>query len=284
MTALQTRQSSDSALDGQEFFRLFQQIESSGDIFELDTSIKALCVGPQSDLADYCLSYIDKLEAPNSLNELVVSVGNPFVGRFDALLSQRIPSSNSKGRIYVATRDLYDPSYRPAAFTPPGPGADGIEFIPPRIDMIGYLSSPPAITPRRADRQYFFPFISLPAGGSVYFLLPYYGRRYAHINFVNKSQIAPGPAGNTYDLNMSGVTFSQGAILDDTNAIIPGSKAGETALGATLTVGTPAVGNRVVRATADGMFDYLQVEVSLNAGVAYPDYSTTLRVTVSDTE
>jgi hypothetical protein len=149
---------------------------------------------------------------------------------------------------------------------------DLIEFVPPRIDFIGAIAPPVAPAPLRADRPYFFPF-SPVAVGDIYLMLPYYGRRYAHLNVVNSND---GAAPNlTYEL--SGINFSQGLTVADNATTVGLTKASTTVIGSVAVA--PTETKNIIADAADGVFDFLQVKIS-GAGLA--DRNTTLRVLVSD--
>ena len=113
--------SSASVQNSQELFRIYQPIESPGDIFEVDSSCKAVFIGQNSDVAEVRLQYFDEQEGPDLMNTVDVSVNGPFVGRMDALLDTTYASLGQKARVLAFPVDLVDNAYvRPTSplFTP----------------------------------------------------------------------------------------------------------------------------------------------------------------------
>lgn len=268
MTALQTQFANEANQEAEQVFRIFQMLESSGDIFEINSGIQAAMVGPQSDVANLKLDYYDK-QQPNLVNEVFVAVNNPWVAQTQA--SSRVP-----GNLVVTTRDLVDNTYLPRAF-----GANGGDFVAarpkPMIDIVTYLRKPNGLAPLRDDKEFFFPFISTAGIGvaDAYYILPYYGRRYGHINLVNLDDTA-----NVYTLTVWGVNLSVGA--QTASGLTPGgSKAAESPLG-TLVAGAGVTDDLVINANTDGLFDLLALRLVGSLGAADPN--STLRVTVSDTQ
>lgn len=270
---LQTRQASNAVLNSQEFFRLFQQLESGGDIYEIDTSVKALCVGPQSDLANYDVFFIDT-QADDAIDKLALSVGNPTIGRLDALLATQFPTTDDlPARILVTPRDLVDNTFVPSSFN--SVEGDFIAARPlPRIDLFAYLSDPAGLAPLRDDRLYSFPFISTASPADPFYILPYYGRRYCHIVFCNYADTAPA---QTYTLTVLGINLSPGT--QSSGGQTPGApRACETPL-ATIVVAAGAT-QEAVFTLNDGLFDLITIQIEGTFGTLDPDSS--LRVTVSD--
>jgi hypothetical protein len=261
-----------SVIGGQEFYRLKQELQSGGDIFEIDSSVKALALGPQSDVADLLVTFFDA-QSNVQIGQTIISAKVPFIGRVDARLATEIPSAGTVGRIQVSVRDLV-PSWPTTGVLPSGVirAAGATDFvaanIKPVIDLLAYLSNPPALPPARSGRSYFFPFIATGAGAAAWYLLPYYGRTYGHLNFVNVHQAAA----IAYTVNVYGISLSAGT--DFTSGI---TKQGETLLG-TLTVNQDETGN-LIWGLCEGMYDYIAVQVA-SSGLFDPD--TTMRVTVMD--
>lgn len=275
MTALQTRQADGAVLDGQEFFRLFQQLESGGDIFEINSSTKALCVGPQSDLANYTVNFFDS-QATDNIDEANLAVDNPIIGRIDARLATEYPTASGlPGIILVAARDLVDNSFVPSTFD--GGRGDFVAARPiPRIDIFSYLKNPPTLAPQRDDRLYSFPFVAgLVTPITAFYILPYYGRRFGEFTFKNLFN-----AGLTYTINILGINLFPG--IQDAAGVVPGNpKAAETPLGGGPIVVTPGnLANRVFTAEADGMFDLITIGVTTDSGLA--DIDSVMQLLVSD--
>ncbi len=268
---IQTRQADLSVQQGHETFRLFQGVQSSGDIFEVNASSKAFCVGPQSDLCSYRLSFFDK-QAGNNIEEMDLAVGNPIIGRTDAKLATSYPLTALPARILVTPNDLVDNAFLPTAFTPAN--LDFVFARPlPFVDIISYLSEPAGFAPGRADRTFFYPFITVGiAPQAVYFILPYYGRRYANISVVNRNTSGV----LDYTLDVLGVNLSAGTTF---SAPAGRSKASEKTLGV-LSAAAGVTDDLVITAAADGMFDLLSIR--LTAAGAILDEDSTLRIVVSD--
>jgi len=283
VVALQTKLSSQSTLSSQEIFRLFQGIESSGDIFVVDTSVRALTVGPQSDLANYKVNVFGP-QSKDSVDEIFLAVQNPITGRRDAVNSSVYPESGLPGAIYVTARDLIDSTFVPSTFNNPF-NDDFVASRPkPNIDIVAHLSEPSVISPNRDDREYFYPLMSSFKGqlaGDQYYILPYYGRRYCHINLANRSQLGV----SSYTLTVLGINLSIGAVLDNT-AIPPipivagANKAGETSLGTVTALAGET--KDLVFGKNQGLFDLLSIQIS-DTETGF-DPNSSLRVTVSDKE
>jgi hypothetical protein len=286
MTALQKRQSSQAVLNGQEFFRLFQEFESGGDIYEIDTGTKALCVGPQSDLSNYTVNFFD-FQAPDSIDEVNLATGNPVIGRLDALLATQFPTASGlKARILISARDLVDNNWLPAGWTPPvfnfpdpPVGGDVIAArVLPRIDLFSYLSNPPALAPLRDDRLYQFPFtVSLAPPWRFWWILPYYGRRYGEFSFNN---LSGGAESQTYTINAMGVNLFPG--IQDSDGDLPGaSKSIETTLfGGPIIVPPGGRSNRLIKSDLEGMFDLIAISLVTDQGK--PDVNTVMQLLASD--
>jgi hypothetical protein len=118
----QTQQADLAVQGGQETFRLFQAIESLGDILEINTSSKAFCVGPQSDISKYHLSFFDE-QGTDRISAIDLAVGNPVIGRTDAKLATSYPISQLPARIIATPGDLVDNTFLPSTFVG---GTDGV--------------------------------------------------------------------------------------------------------------------------------------------------------------
>jgi len=262
-----------SVLNGQEYWRLFTPLGSSGDIYEADVSARAIVVGPQSDVSQFAVTYFDK-QAPGGANSVNVGVDKPFVGRLDALANE-IYQTGDRARLLISTNDLVPP----AGFRPPsaGPG-DVVEVIVPNIDALFYLTSEPGYPPQRTNRSHLFE--SLPGGGGAvadWFVVPFYGRRFAEIT-AKLLGIPATVAGPPLDVDVFGVNFSN-SIADPSVAdtghqeILLGTVSipGPAALGAG-TSGSIVVTNRA--------FDCLEVRLAYSS--AHPANAFNLHITTSD--
>jgi hypothetical protein len=282
MTALQQRQSSQAVLNGQDFFRLFQELESGGDIFEIDTGTKAMVVGPQSDLANYNVNFFD-FQAPDNIDEVSLSIDNPVVGRLDALLASRYPTASGlPARILVTARDLVDNNWVPSTFTTrvfPPLFSDFVAARPlPKIDLFSYLRDPPALAPLRDDRLHQFPFTTaLLSPVTAFYILPYYGRRYGEFSFQN---LTAGGAAQSYTINVLGANLFPGT--QDATGVVPGGpKAVETTLfGGPIVVPPGGSANRIIKADTDGMFDVISIALTTDMGFA--DINSVMQFLSSD--
>lgn len=279
MTALQKRQSDRAVLNSQEFFRLFQELESGGDIYEINTSVKAVCVGPQSDLSNYAINFFDG-QSPDNIDEINLSLGNPVIGRIDALQATTYPTASGlPANILVSPRDLVDNNFVPSTFVG---GTDFVVARPrPRIDIISYLSDTDILAPDRDDRLYQFPFAAGSGIGiTVFYILPYYGRRYGEFSFQNLAKISPGGP-MTYTIDILGINLFPGT--QDSQGQVPGApKAVETVLGGgSIVVAEGAKANRIIQSGVDGMFDLISIGVSTDKGLA--DTSSVMQLLASDT-
>jgi len=283
MTALQKRQSDRAVLNGQEFFRLFQELESGGDIYEINTSTKAICIGPQSDLSNYAINFYDG-QSPDNIDEINLSLNNPVIGRVDALLATTYPTASGlPANILVSPRDLVDNNWLPSDWVPPvvGPGFIGDRIaarVIPQIDIFAYLTNPTVLAPLRDDRLYQFPFTTtLIAPNRFFYILPYYGRRYGEFSFGN---LSGGIDAQSYTIDVTGVNLfpgTQNAVSDTPGA----SKAIETPLfGGPIVVAPGARANRLIKSDTEGMFDLISISLSTDNGLA--DLNTVMQLLVSD--
>lgn len=186
---LPNQPSSDEAiLDSQELFRIRQPVESAGSIYEIDTPTRAVYIGPNSDLSEVRLQYMDKQAGATQIQEADVSVGGPFVGRLDALMATKFPTTGLFGRILAYPVDIVEPDYeRPtgALATP----ARRFNVVP-QIDLICAVKALPEVPNVRADRTLRFPRVPFnnAAGGaddgSTDIVIPIYGRRMVTVQMV----------------------------------------------------------------------------------------------------
>jgi len=173
----------------QEFYRLKQPVLSAGAIYEIDSSARAIYIGPDSDLAEVRLGYFNP--DADALNDMVtadVSVNGPIVGRLDSLLDQQYGGLNQEARIIAYPVDIVDPTYQ----RPTGPLAVPArrENVAPQIDLMVALKELPSIPAVRADRTLRFPRVPFnnDAGvdndGSTDLVIPIYGRRMVTVQII----------------------------------------------------------------------------------------------------
>ncbi len=187
MTTPNSTSSVAAVLTKQNVFRLYRPILGPGAIFEIDTPFLAAWIGPYSDIAEIRLQHLDTT-SPGLVDQAIdadVSVGGPYVGRTDVLLSTEYEGTGQKGRVLAFPVDIVDPLY----VRPTGPGAvPRRRFnVPPYIDLICALDAPAAIPAQRPDFTHRFPrtpFQNAAGGsddGSTDVVIPFYGRRLASI-------------------------------------------------------------------------------------------------------
>jgi hypothetical protein len=277
--ALQRETASNRVLGGQDHWRLFQQIESSGDIWEIDESLKGVAIGPESDVSEVFLSYYDSAQ-PNSIQKLSVAVGNPFEGRLDALMGTPYPSTGSNGRILVSLGDLIDNAYEPLNWDPGDPPitpADPIIYVPSFVDLFGYFDKKAEQARVRSNRKILFSVAaSLPVNASaVWYVVPCYGRRYGSVLVVNHDPSTEPVLSISVDL--IGVRLAVGKTVAGTN------KAGEVPIGSAAGITQGNTGHIIWRSSRDGLFDLLVLKfVPSIQGLL--TYDVNIRFDLSDSE
>lgn len=161
----------------QDFFRILKEVDRRGWIYEIDTSLKGLAIGPGSDISRVFVSQFDQ-SAPDSISEYVVEAGAPLIGRIDAVTTKRHGVANTDGRILVWSDQRYREKYS---------SEEAFNFLafPPVVEIIGYFNDPPVLPTRRADRFYrsTFPLSGTKTDGNVV-EFPVFGRKYASIELL----------------------------------------------------------------------------------------------------
>ncbi len=259
-----------AVLNGQEYWRLFTPLVSSGDIYESEQSGRAFVIGPQSDVAQVGVTYFDPQTQTNA-NCVSISVDKPLIGRLDALGTQQYQSGD-QARLLISTNDLLPPP----GFRPPSAAVtDTVQTVQPRIDLFQYLSVEPDHIPPRANRVNLFE--SLPGAATTghWFLVPFYGRRFAE---VTTKILAPVPDPVTVDIK--GINFSN--IITSGVVADPGGGHQEVSL-ATYVVPGPGLGGTGLGVSAsivDRAFDFLAIKLTFGGGFGLN--SMTLHIVVSD--
>jgi hypothetical protein len=233
---------SQEVIEGQSFWRLFTELQSSGDIYEVDVSALAFVIGPQSDIARVRVTYYD-LTTPSKSSSFVVSLGDPFSGRIDALASVRYPN-NVPARTLISPEDIINRTLTPTGFNIL---EDNLLSIKTRIDVLAYLTPPSFVPAMRAD---FTTRGVLPVPASVgigdassWLSIPYYKRRGAMLRFRNTDAAA-------YTINVVGVSYMANAAFAFEEPI---------ATGVALAGNSSALIQ--VRSNPDGLYDKLIIEV-----------------------
>ena len=259
--------------DGQEFWRLFTPLDSSGDIYESESSGRAFVMGSQSDVSQVGVTYFD-FQAPDNSNCVTVSVDKPLIGRLDALGTKDYQTGD-RARILISTNDLIPP----VGFRPPlAGGGDGVQIVTPRLDLLQYLSAEPTFIAPRANRIHLFE--NLPSGGGAtvdWFLVPFYGRRFAEIT-LKMLGIVPIVNGPALDVDVFGLNFSN--VISDPSLTDVGH---QEELLVTLSIAAPvALGAGVTDSITitNRAFDYIEVRLTYSS--AHPSNSFNVHITTSD--
>lgn len=233
------------SLGGADFFRLFTPLASPGDMYESKVSGLGMALGPQSDIANVNVAYFDD-QAPNFMQFAQISQSRSFVGRLDANNGAQYAPGNRPGRVLIWPEDLYDPNYRPRSAA----GGDTVQFIAPQLDVIQYFNDPGTIVPSRVDKIYQFQNYILV--GTLFIVIPYYGRKYCYVNFTNR---------NATDPNTFGIIGVNYAITNDASS---NPYHQETVLRAAAAVTAGSSVTVRITAGSQGMFDALVFSVNNN--------------------
>lgn len=229
---------SQEVIEGQEVFRLKTVLESSGDVYEIDTSAKSFAIGPQSDISRVLITYFDPTRDDRSGN-FPVAVGAPFVGRIDSFSTEKYPLANTRAQILVSSEELINNAFLPEDFSP----GDILAFQKPCLDLIAYLGNPVvSLSTERPDRLYEGR-IGMPAAPRVtWIIVPWYGRKYASMQAINYA--AGTRTVGAWGVNILADRKSGSLQPAETNLVLP------TPI---LITGT----NIEVRRSNDGAWDYL---------------------------
>ena len=198
----------------------------------------------------------------------MVSNEKALIGRLDALASQQY-GTGQRARILISPLEQIPQAgiYEPQGFA--APDALVIEDI--NIDLFQYFPREPAIISERNDRTHYFQAPTLPlASNGIWYVLPFYGRRFASVMLVNES-------GVSYTITTFGVTLDNGTLLGGAANQHPQV----TLLGPTAVAdGTTDIGT--VNAETDGTFDLLVVHVTTAIPTGTPLALVALKVRTSD--
>lgn len=247
-----------AVLSGADFVRMTQLAATTGDIYESTQSCHALAVGPTSDFANYRVAYFDTQQSPTFLNQLAIGPGRPFIGRLDARNVQKYQPANRPGRILIYPIDLWDEEFTPTGFNPV---QDKLIFETPVIDVFQYFT-PKVPASIRYDKTYEYD--QLPFGlDDVYVCVPFYGRKYGLVQFQNATD-------QIIEITVSGLNFN---MTEDGPLLKAISGPTNIAVGAVAVI--------PITSQANGMFDYIQVQLNPAAG---PTGNSPLRITVSDSQ
>lgn len=249
------------AVNNYKFFRLNTLLSSPGDIYESTQGGHAFCLGPNSDIANINMAYFDD-QAPDFMQIITISPARSLTGQISARNESRYVPANRPGRILFWADDIYDPNFKPRSFV----SGDIMQFIPPVFDVIEYFTSLPSVVPPRINKEFVFQNYPVSGGHTLFLVVPYYGRRYAFVNFTNR---------NFTDANTFGIIGVNYAITDDSSAnpyhqeTVIRAPAAVAANGGTV--------RQIIKSSTDGMFDALVFSFT-NGGPA------PLRIDVYDQE
>ena len=196
------------ALGGYRFFRMCQKLASPGDIFESTQGAQAFALGPDSDISEVNVAYLDT-QVPNYLSKITVTPSRSFQGEITAFNETKLyaPSKNP-GRILIWPTEIYDSTFLPPGFNEE---TDGLVREEPVIDILQYFTPQPGVTSVRADKRYKYESMPFKAGGILcYVLIPYYGRRYCSIAIQNLSRdndSEPDAVLGKINVQVSGINF-----------------------------------------------------------------------------
>ncbi len=263
---------SDSAvLNGFDFFRLNTPLVSPGDIYESKQGSHQIVMGPDCDFSQIQCNYYNgarsvsgAFAASSFIETALITSQRGLVG---AIAARNDPGaiyapSQRLGRILFHPANLFDPMFQPDQLE-----GDPMLLVPPTLDVIQYFASVPSVTPQRNDKDFYFQALNGLAGSgnsSAGIGVPYYGRKYAYVEFVNPS------LSHDVTVEILGVNFS----------ISPGTNSDQTILVVPTLIAAPGTLKFEVKANTHGMFDYLVVLVFFTDPAAQGN--TPLRIRVSD--
>lgn len=248
---IQSSDVSNAVVSGQQLFRI-NQLLLPGDIFQFDGSVQSVGIGPDSDVPDVNLLYLDKTLTPFGANSVNVSAARPWQWRLDARLDDQYPNGGGaqfdaiKGRLIA-----YSPAIVVPNFTPLEVGATSITTtINPRIDLIASFQPGAPAVQRRSP--FIYRSLAEVAADPSFFVFPFYGRRTMAISAVQ--YIAAG----VYTMQVRGHNF----MLPASATVGTDPLVGTTSLLAATALGAPGQLNFVVDAQVHGAFDMVSVAIA----------------------
>lgn len=169
----------------QSFFRLNTLLVSPGDIYESSVGGGYFAIGPESDIANVAVDYFDEANAPTFMNSIAISNWSSAAGVIPAVNDRNyLPLNQTAGRILIRPTDLFNPEILLDGIF--GFAVEDQCVIQPRLDVIQYFNQPPSLVPARRDKTYLFEsFVTAATGRNAGFLVPFYGRRFASVQFSN---------------------------------------------------------------------------------------------------
>lgn len=253
-------------VNGNDAFRLKTELGTSGDIYESEVSALGFVVGPDSDIANYLLTYAAG-ERPVGVMQATISPDRHLLGRIDARMDLAYAgptgTARRRGRILISCEDIWNPRWRPAGFTE----NDVIRFVQPTVDVLQYFSAVPSLIPPRSDKERRWQYFAIPSpGASSWLVLPAFGRKSGFFTFLNRD------AANDVTVSIYGVKTS---VSED-----PGTEGAFEDLldGPTLLAADAHTDFKYVSNT-HGLWDMFAIELSNYQGGAMP-----ITVTLTDKE
>jgi len=206
-----------------QFWNLTTPLSSPGDIYQSEQGSQALCIGPDSDVANVAFAYYDD-QLPTFMHFGTISPARSFTSLIAARLEQSYQPGGRPGRIFFWSADIYDPNFRPTGFDP---ALDNIQFEPPILNVVQYFQPALALVPQRTDREYAYQVYRALGGGKEYVVLPYYGRKYCFIQFTNGNVAANtfGVSGVNYAITQNGTSniYHQQTVIHAAAAVAHGN-------------------------------------------------------------
>lgn len=252
-------------LAGQEVWRLFTDLESSGDIYEAEVSTRALVIGPESDVSSVQCTYFDPTVSPLT-NSVEFSIDKPWIARLDALPGKQYQTGDAARLLFSTTDLLPPPGFRPPSSSP----LDPVETVIPNIDLLFYLNEQPNFIAPRSDRVHLFEQLpDFTDANDQWFLVPFYGRHFSEVTCKN---LVGSPTAVT--VTIYGINFSN--VLVD--ASLPDNGHQQETLGTYVV----AVGATDTLATVSRSFDYLAIQLDNGAGSYTNVSSLVTHITVRD--
>jgi hypothetical protein len=255
-------------------WRLFTAVGGPGEIYEISAPCTSLAIGPESDFAAIQIQYLDTTIPTTLFGTVRVTPQYPFAAGLTPRLETFYPlSSKRRGRMFASLIDNFNTGYLPAGFDVT---KDFITRVTPLLDLVGWQQLPPTLPQKRGDKYYLFQehqatTVGGGGTGSIWRVIPTFGRKYAFVDFFNNS------AGGV-SLTIRGVNFST---VSNPNPLGgPPRDDSETSLLASTVVASGARQNKIIRASADGVFDSLAVNLAQVGGGTIAN--APLRVYLSD--
>jgi hypothetical protein len=193
--------------NGYSFLRLKQELASPGDIFESPQGAWAFALGPDSDISQVNIAYLDEQVPETFLNMLTITPQRSFVNFITAFNNTKNYSpSKAQAKTLIWPSEIYDSTFRPPGFDEEN---DGLVLETPIIDIIQCFSPTPSIQSQRADKTYYYDTLPFKSSNICYLLIPYYGRRYASIAIQNTSHDEEDPTliAGKLNVQISGINF-----------------------------------------------------------------------------